>query len=380
MPSSSPRKGISSLVQLAAKVWKASLKLCGPKLAMTRETEKLYGVLRRSQQAILKEQSFQPEPDDTSQDRPGLSCEWCEDTLTKAYKVLVTWQDTFDEERRLFNGWGLEFASFSDRQQAILEMLCSAFDCHATIHSYLLVLHSLQTLGEPKRRLDFHGDGLNSAVNVVTARLMARGEFCFSLLATQPANEFLLWSELAVELSKGRYTAAGFSEPGFSEAFLDQRRMAILSYVMAIEGKDSYRDREVIPAYLEYLEELEPTKDDISLQGSADSISGEAECTGVVTLHKVSQQESATSTSDGNDPSMSRKRSLSIEDQVTEESRHCKTNHREQIIPGGRERIVQLRESRAVCGSVIGNDDAVISPWTQAPVLHRGRESTEELS
>ena len=126
----------------------------------------------------------------------------------------------------------MEFGSFSRRQTEILEDLRKQFIHHAERFSYILILASKKIVGK-NHQLKGPKDALGFAVDGLIARMMARGEFRLSMLASYPDNEPALWAECH----------HGLSERGFSDDFLTRHREAVLVYVRTLDQPSAYAGR-----------------------------------------------------------------------------------------------------------------------------------------
>ena len=217
---------LQRLVQLAAKAWKMSGELCGPKVATTHDLVNLYGVLKR-----VECWGTQNCTDDTREEVEML-LDTCEKVLSQTVSFLKAYQTMGEHEERLFGKIHLQFGSFSDRQTEILDDLRKQFTHHAERFSYILILASKKLVGKRYQLKDVK-DALGFAVDGLTARMMARGEFRLSMLARYPDNEAALWAECQY----------GLSERGFSNDFLTSHREAVLAYVRTLDQSSAYAGR-----------------------------------------------------------------------------------------------------------------------------------------
>lgn len=199
-------------------------------------------------------------------ERLSASCKKdCKDTISflLAYKTLC------DHENDLF-GRG-EFASFSDRQKIILSRLQSSFMDHASHLSDILIATSAESL-DGKVQLNGDEDVLGFAVNGITSRMVATGEFRLSMLARYPGNEEKLWLDLKYPLL----------DNGFSEVYLTEHRKIILAYVRALEKGSAYvgrADAQVIKE-CENMEKMRVTDTeipDLHTGGESSTLSHESE-------------------------------------------------------------------------------------------------------
>ena len=221
-----PDSRLQRLVQLAAKAWKMSGELCGHKVATTQDLLNLYGVLKRVD--CWGNLNYTAD----TQEEVEILLDTCKKVLSQTVSFLGAYQTMGEHEERLFGKQFLEFGSFSCRQTEILEELRKKFNHHAERFSYVLILASKQLVGK-KQQLKGGKDALGFAVEGLTARMMAKGEFRLSMLARYPDNEPTLWAECH----------KGLSEKGFSEDFLARHREAVLVYVRTLDHPSAYAGR-----------------------------------------------------------------------------------------------------------------------------------------
>lgn len=201
---------IQSLVQFSAKAWKAIREVCGAKSDLAEEAANLWGVLKRSQEEASKALSSLSNPDTRCGEDFTLLCDSCENILSDSNSIVRAYGALSDHEQKVV-GFGIQFGSFSGRQEEVLNYFRVNFIEHAKRFSRLLITAATESMGQLKRVYIPAGEVLSFAVNATTCRLMAHHEFRFSVLLRGPGNAEALWQELSRLLSI----------EGFRKAFLD---------------------------------------------------------------------------------------------------------------------------------------------------------------
>ena len=283
---------ISWLRFLAARTRITCRIVCGRQAQITNAITNLYGVLRRLQQEASRAQSALNRSDATGREDLNMQCILI---LNDTNDFLLAHKTLRNYEARIVGLW--EFASSTNRQQAVMDHFRSEAEDYAYRFSQILITASLDSLGGLEEQLDSTtGQALGAVLNDLTSILVANGDIRLSILMKGSENEEILWEALNEQLSNR----------GLENSFLERHKNIILRYVRALERRSAFGDSVEAP--------LEDGK------GEA-SVKMETEDSEASKLHYYAKRKS-----DSSDGEEGRKRARSDVDQSLKPPRDGETN------------------------------------------------------
>ena len=219
---------VVSLLELAFKTVQNSRKACGEHADLTQEALTLNSVLQRLQQEILKLDSPISNNSSSNIQELALIIRGCEKVLRTLNNVLEKYNALGDQERSTRKLWAK--IRFGNGQVANMRDIRAQITYYSSALSLYLNMESLGAIGRVEKQMNDAGGDLKeikTAVNGITAHLMASAGEERSVLTTYADDDAAIWREFRRELIKD----------GFSSDVIRRYKTTIQAYVKELGSR-----------------------------------------------------------------------------------------------------------------------------------------------
>jgi len=246
---------VAALTQVAWRVVQNARKACGEYEELTREAFGLHIVLRRLEKEIAKPESLLNKPGDTCGGELETIASDCRRVLGILDKVLEKYGALSEKERSLRKLW--QRVRLGNGEMMNLNNLREKVTYYTSVLGLYLNMVSVGSMGRVEKQMEEAGGDLKevkSAVNTVTAHLLAKSTREGSTLTSYTSDDKSVWKEFRRTLVK----------QGFSSSFLHKHKATIQAYFEELGSRGILDEPDLS-------DEEGPSRSDISLRGSSQS-------------------------------------------------------------------------------------------------------------